>query len=190
MTLSILQIIGIIVMCIIGFPRGWKREMISLAAIITGLIFLGLGGGPAMAFLLFVGVPFLFRAIQNGAPNTGVQVQSLPSPDSTAILVTSIVCFFLIIGLGYVIGKRIVDKPSKPVEHFLGLIPAAISGYILTTYVLGAIPLFAGLPLFSSQLMKVDFSVPSFLFIFIMAVLVVAAALIAGARKKTVAKPK
>ena len=185
MTLSILQIIGIIVMCMIGFQRGWKREIIFLAVIITSLLFLGLGGGPAVAFLLFVGVPFLFGAIQKGAQKTGVQVQSLPSPDSTAVLVTTIVCFFLIIGLGYVIGERVVAKPSKPVEHFLGLIPAAISGYILATYVLGAIPLFAGLPLFSSQLMKIDFSVPSFLFIFTLAVLVVAAALIAGARKKT-----
>ncbi len=173
-----------------GFQRGWKREMISLAVIIASLLFLSLGGGPAVAFLLFVGVPFLFQAIQNGAQKTGVQVQSLASPDSTAILVTTIVCFFLIIGLGYAIGKRIVDKPSKPVEHFLGLIPAAISGYILTTYVLGAIPLFAGLPLFSSQLMKVDLSLPSFLFIFVGAVLVVAAALIAGGRKKTGAVKK
>jgi hypothetical protein len=175
-------------MCLIGFQRGWKRETISLAAVITSVAFLLFGGGPAMAFLLFVGVPFLFRAIQNSAQNTGVQGQSLPSPDSSAIIVASVAFFLLIIGLGYAIGNRFVDKPKTPVQNVLGLIPAGISGYILATYVLGRISLFAGLPFLSDQLLRIDFSLPNFLFIFIIAVLIISTALLVGARKKTLFK--
>lgn len=188
MILSILQIITIIIMGMIGFQRGWKREVISLVGVIVSVAFLLIQGGPVVAFIVFVGVPFLIQAVGNKAQNTGVPPQSLPGPDVAAVTVASIVCFFLIIALGYVIGSKLVDKPNKPVQHLLGLIPAAISGYILATYVFAKLPLFAGLPFLSSQLIKMDFSAPNSLFISVIAILVVAVALIAGSRKKTVLK--
>lgn len=190
MSLTILQIIGVIIFGVLGFQRGWRREFILLAAVILSVVFLSLKGGSAMAWLLFVGLPFLFQSLANRGQKGGKPVTLPNTADPTAELITTLLSFVLIIGIGYIIGERVVPKPSRPVDHFLGLIPAALSGYILATYVLGNIPLIANFPVFSTQLLKIDFTLPNLLFIFVVGVLVFAIALIAGNARKSAPPPK
>ncbi len=188
MSLTILQIIGMIVFCIFGFQRGWRREFILLAAVILSVAFLSLKGGSAVAWLLFVGLPFLVQSLANRGGKA--KPVTLPnSADATAELITTLLSFVLIIGIGLMIGNRVVPGPKRPVDNFLGLIPAALSGYIVTTYVLGNIPLIANLPVFSTTLLKIDFTLPNLLFLSVVGVLVIAVALIAGNAKKS-APPK
>jgi|SRR6266571_50408 hypothetical protein len=188
MSLTILQIIGMIVFCIFGFQRGWGREFILLAAVILSVAFLSLKGGSAVAWLLFVGLPFLVQSLANRGGKA--KPVTLPnSADATAELITTLLSFVLIIGIGLMIGNRVVPGPKRPVDNFLGLIPAALSGYIVTTYVLGNIPLIANLPVFSTTLLKIDFTLPNLLFLSVVGVLVIAVALIAGNAKKS-APPK
>jgi hypothetical protein len=186
MTLTILQILGVVIFCIFGFQRGWRREAILLTAVILSVLFLSLNGGSALAWILFVGFPRLFQALANREQG-GSSISFPSSADPTANLITTLVSFVLIIGIGYIIGQRIMPKPATPVDHFLGLIPAAISGYIVTTYVLARTPI-GNLGIFSAPLLNIGISLPSLLFIFVAGVILLAVLLIAGNSKKPAAK--
>jgi hypothetical protein len=105
---------------LIGFMRGWRREIVSLAFTLAAVLIVDLGGGSFVAEALFVRLPLALQDPNNLHP---------PGPPSA--LETEIVTgltLVVIIALGYIVGNKAFPKPKVPVERFLGAIPAIIAG--------------------------------------------------------------
>lgn len=114
----------IVVMAILGFMRGWRREVLALAFLLGAILFLAVGGGTWMADLLFVRLPFAF----------GNTSQVPPSPSASTIGLTTIITFAVIVAIGYLVGNRVFPKPTLPVDRIMGIIPGIIGG--IAIYVL------------------------------------------------------
>lgn len=190
MALTGLQIIGIITLGAFGFRRGWRREFIALAGVLVASLFLVLGFGNIIALALFVGVPLFVQLITNRLQGVKTPTQTPSDPAQALVLITSAVMFLAIVVLGYIIGNKIGPKPKKPLDHFLGIFPAAASGYFLTTFVLNNIPPFTSIPFLNSNWLRIDLSAPDFfgnsvLFIFVLAVIAVVISLMALRAKKS-----
>lgn len=171
----------ILAFAVVGFQRGWKRELVSLGFSLGAVLFLYLGGGNGLAQFVFIRLPVIAEVVVN---NSG----KAPPPSTTAvpavdILITTIVTFVVIIGAGYLIGNKAFPKPASPPERLLGILPAIVSGYFLMLYVTNVLT--------KTSLITFGVSTPNqgvvgnyMLIIFIIAVVVVVAALIATSAKK------
>lgn len=163
----------------LGFFRGWRREVVSMAFSLAGVLFLYLGGGKSLAEFLFVRVPVIWQVISGSTSSSKVP----PEPSAVNILAVTIIAFVLIVALGYIIGNKAFPKAVTPAERFLGIIPAVITGYALISYVTNV---FA-----KSPLITVGVNTPSqgqvgnyLLIIFVVTVVAVIAGLIAANAKK------
>jgi len=180
-------VFAIVAFGVIGFWRGWRREVISLAFALTGVLFLLLNGGDALAQLAFVKTPIVIHDIFSSGPMT------TPSkPDPTAVLIVTLITFVVIVVTGYIIGNRAFPgKTLTPAERLLGVLPGLVTGYFLITYIAN---------IFSkSPLITVGFGTPTqnvvtnyVPLLIIVAIVVVVAGLIASRAKKPggAAKPK
>jgi ABC-type antimicrobial peptide transport system permease subunit len=177
-------VIAIVAFGAIGFWRGWRREVISLAFALTGVLFLLLNGGNALAQLAFVKTPIIIHDIFSSGP---AQTPSAPSP--TAILIVTLITFVVIVVAGYLIGNRAFPaKNLTPAERLLGVLPGLVTGYFLITYIAN---IFAKNPL-----VTVGFGTPTqnvvtnyVPILIIVAIVVVVAGLIASRAKKPSAPP-
>jgi hypothetical protein len=124
-------IIGIAAFGLIGFWRGWRREVISLAFALTGVLFLLLNGGQALAELVFVKTPVVLHYLVSSSP-----AAAPPKPDANAVLIVTLISFVVIVVAGYLIGNRAFPgKNLPPAERLLGVLPGLITGYFLITYI-------------------------------------------------------
>lgn len=108
------------VFAVIGLMRGWRREIVSLAFTLAGVLIVDLGGGSLVAEALFVRLPLVLQNPNNLHP---------PGPPSA--LETEIVTgltLVVIVALGYIVGNKVFPKPKVSAERFLGAIPAIIAG--------------------------------------------------------------
>jgi hypothetical protein len=177
-------IIAIIAFGLIGFWRGWKREVISLAFALTGVLFLLLNGGNALAQLVFVKMPIVIHDIFSSGP-----APTTTKPDSGQVLIVTLITFVGIVVLGYLIGNRAFPSKSlTPAERLLGVLPGLVTGYFLITYIANT---FANNPLIT-----VGFGTPtqnlvanSVPLLIVVAIVVVVAGLIASRSKKPSAPP-
>lgn len=180
--------IAIIAFGLIGFWRGWRREVISLAFALTGVLFLLLKGGDALAQLVFVKMPLILHDFfgSGAAPSTS-------PPSQTATLVVTLIAFVVIVVAGYLIGnKAFPAKGLTPPERVLGMLPGLVTGYFIITYISNT---FA-----TNPLITVGFGTPTqnllttyVPLLFVVAIVVVVAGLIAARGKKSgggAAKPK
>ena len=171
--------IAILAFGVLGFYRGWRREVVSMAFSLAGVLFLYLGGGKSLAQFVFVRLPVILQVVSGGTSST-----KPPSPPSDVnVLATTIIAFVAIVALGYIIGNRAFPKAVTPADRFLGVIPAVVTGYALITYVTNV---FA-----KSPLITIGVNTPSqslvgnyLLIIFVVAVVAVIAGLIAANAKK------
>ena len=178
-------IIAIVAFGVIGFWRGWRREVISLAFALTGVLFLLLNGGDALAQLVFVKLPIVFHDLVSSSPMTAP-----PAPSPSAVLIVTLVSFVLIVVAGYLIGNRAFPggKTLQPADRLLGILPGLITGYFLITYISNT---FAKSPLITvglntpSQNVVTNY-VP---LLIIVAIVVVVAGLVASRAKKPSAPP-
>lgn len=178
-------VIAIVGFGFIGFWRGWRREVISLAFALTGVLFLLLNGGDALAQLVFVKTPLVIHDIFSSGP------MATPSkPDPTAVLIVTLITFVVIVVIGYIIGNRAFPgKNLTPAERLLGVLPGLVTGYFLITYIAN---------IFSkSPLITVGFGTPTqnvvtnyVPMLIIVAIVVVVAGLIASRAKKPGAPAK
>src|ERR1700682_2709756 len=124
--------IAIIAFGVIGFWRGWRREVISLAFALTGVLFLLLNGGNALAQLVFVKTPIIIHDIFS----TGGPAPATTKPDSSALLLVTLITFGGIDLLAYYIGNRAFPGKNPPTgERLLGVLPGLVTGYFLITYI-------------------------------------------------------
>jgi hypothetical protein len=133
-------IIGMIAFGIIGFFRGWRREVVSLAFTLTGILFLLLKGGDAVAQIVFVKMPIVIHDIFGTGP---APVTSQPT--SQQVLIVSLITFVVFVAVGYIVGNRVFpDKNPSPATRLLGVLPGLVTGYFIITYLAN---IFAGSPL-------------------------------------------
>ena len=171
----------ILIFAVVGFQRGWKRELVSLGFSLGAVLFLYLGGGNGLAQFVFIRLPVIAQVVVS---NSG----RAPAPSSTTVpatdtLIVTIVTFVVMIGAGYLIGNKAFPKPASPPERLLGILPAIVSGYFLMLYVTNVLT--------KASLITFGVSTPNqgvvgnyMLIIFVIAVVVVVAALIATSAKK------
>lgn len=171
----------ILAFAVVGFQRGWKRELVSLGFSLGAVLFLYLGGGNGLAQFVFIRLPVIAGVVvSNSGKAPPPSTTPVPAAD---ILITTIVTFVVIIGAGYLIGNKAFPKPASPPERLLGILPAIVSGYFLMLYVTTVLT--------KTSLITFGVNTPSqgvvgnyMLIIFIIAVVVVVAALIATSAKK------
>ncbi len=171
----------ILAFAVVGFQRGWKRELVSLGFSLGAILFLYLGGGKGMADFIFIRLPVIAQLIVG---NAGAAHPSTTAVSTGQVLITTVITFALIIGAGYLIGNKAFPKPAAPAERLLGILPAIVSGYFLMLYVTNVLT--------KTSLITFGVATPSqgtvgnyMLIIFIVAVVVIVAALIATSAKKS-----
>src|SRR5579864_8022221 len=86
--------IAIVAFGVIGFVRGWRREVISLGLALGGILFLLYNGGTFLANLIFVRMPILFQDLIGASPGAAKASSSPPSP--VTVFATTLIAFVVI----------------------------------------------------------------------------------------------
>lgn len=169
----------ILAFAVVGFQRGWKRELVSGGCSLVAVLFLWMGGGNGLAQFLFLRLPVIAQIVVGGS--------SAHSTTGTVaagnVLATTIITFLVIITAGYLIGNKVFPKPGTPAERLGGILPAIVTGYFLMLYVTNVLSK-ASLITFGVSTPKQDV-VGSYMLIIIVVVVVilVAALVLANTRK-------
>lgn len=177
--------LAIIVFGVIGFQRGWRREIISLAFTLTGILFL-VFGSLGLAQFVFVNMPRATQALFSGTS------PSAPAPTMTyadpRVAISTGLAFIIFIALGYIVSFRVAPKAASTPERVWGVIPSVISGYAILTFVTTA---FGKTSLFTVNVNTPNQNLISsyLLVIFIVVVVAIIVALIAASSKKKPAAP-
>lgn len=169
--------IAIIAFGVIGFIRGWRREVVSLAFVLTGVLFLYLNGGEYLARVLFQYLPRVIGFILTEKAPT-----KPPDPSKTVVIITTIVTFIVIVAMGYVVGNRAFEKAKVPADRILGIIPAVIAGFAIISSTI-----FVGSTLFTLAVepVKLDSVGNYMLVIFIIALVALVLGLISASARKS-----
>lgn len=172
--------IAIIAFGVIGFQRGWRREVISLAFTLTGILFL-VFASLGLAQFVFVNLPRATLTLLSGT-STAQPATTISANDPRVVICTAgaFVCFIV---LGYLVSRRAAPKPSSTAERIFGIIPAVISGYAILTFISNT---FVKTSLFTFNVNTPNQTLVSsyLLVIFIVVVMAVIVALVAASTKK------
>ena len=176
--------VAILVFIIVGFQRGWRRELITLVFVLLAVILIRPNSGGFITNF-FARIPQMISYVFTGSTSGG----SATSAASTSFLGPwgTLLAFVLVVALGYVIGQRVFPKPTTPTERFIGIVPSVISGAFILGYLTTG-NFFAkntqGQSYFSIVVQPPDPTnyVP---IIFVIAVIAVVVGLVAGRAKKS-----
>jgi hypothetical protein len=125
---------AILVFVFVGFQRGWRRELISLVAVLlavflvrpdTGQVFLG--------FLsrLVGSIVYIFNP-QGAATTSSTLVQ--PATPLLGGPLGALLIFAGLMALGYFVGNKAFPKPTTPHERFIGIVPGVVSGAFVLAF--------------------------------------------------------
>src|SRR6266404_2668914 len=90
-------LIVLAIFAIIGFARGWRREVISMAFILATVLFLYVGGANGLASFFLQRVPFGINFLSGGA----VGPKTLPpAPSSNQVLAVALITLLAAIFIG------------------------------------------------------------------------------------------
>jgi peptidoglycan/LPS O-acetylase OafA/YrhL len=169
--------IAIIAFGVIGFTRGWRREVVSLAFVLTGVLFLYLNGGEYIAKILFQYLPRII-----GFVLTEKAPAKPPDPSKTVVEITTLITFIVIVFMGFAVGNRAFEGPKTSADRILGIIPAVITGFAIISS-----SIFVGNTLFTLAIEPIKLnSVGNYmLVIFIIAVVALVLGLISASAKKS-----
>ncbi len=169
--------IAIIAFGVIGFIRGWRREIVSLAFVLTGVLFLYLNGGEYVAKILFQYLPRII-----GFVLTEKAPAKPPDPSRTLVVFTTLITFIVVVAMGYAVGNRAFEKAKVPADRILGVIPAIITGFAIISS-----SIFVGNRLFTLAIEPIKLnSVGNYmLVIFIIAIVALVLGLISASAKKS-----
>jgi hypothetical protein len=121
----------LLIFIVMGFMRGWAREVISLVFILLAVCLVHPNTSDTLN--CFLGRSGNFIAYVSGS-------SSLPSPTCYAAIgflggaFWSLLIFILLIALGYCIGNLLCPCPRFLLPRCLGVLPAVISGTIILFY--------------------------------------------------------
>ncbi len=177
--------VAILVFIIVGFQRGWRRELITLVFVLLAVILIRPDSNGGFLTGLFARIPAMFDYLFSGSTRTGATGTAVSNnflgPWGTLLV------FAIVVAIGYVVGNRVFPKPTTPTERFIGIVPSVISGafilYYLTTGNFFAKNT-AGQSFFSVVVQPPD-PTNYMPIIFVIAVVAVVVGLIAGRAKKS-----
>ena len=177
--------VAMLAFVVVGFQRGWRRELVSLVFILMAALLVNPNNSKNFG-QFFARLPGTVTFLLTGVPQkTTVQAQSASffGPWGSLLL------FALIVALGYYIGHRAFPaKPATPQERFLGIVPAVISGAFVLAYLSNFFPKSNG---HSVQILLQAPDPGNFVpVIFVIAVVAVVIALVTAARAKKPAPKK
>jgi hypothetical protein len=173
--------IAIVAFGVIGFQRGWRREVISLAFTLTGILFLIFGSVGLSAFVYYK-LPHAIASLTSGVQST----QSTPNltADDPKVAITTVIAFLTFIALGYLVSTKVMPKATLAPDRLWGIIPGIISGYAILTFFTNALS--------KASLFQLNVNTPTqsligsyLLVVFIIIVVVVILALISASAKKS-----
>lgn len=183
--------IVILVFAVIGFQRGWRRELVSLGFTLGILFILSLGGGKGIASFVFNTLPQAISVMlgNSGAKSPNVQIKD-GEPNLVAV---EVITLAVAVALGYIIGNKAFGRPTTPPERLLGILPSIVSGYALvffitTHLVTSSTTTTNPAPVVGIAAPNQDTVGSSLVIIVVIAVVVVVAALIASSAKKSPGK--
>lgn len=176
--------VAILVFAIVGFQRGWRRELVSLVFILLAVFLVR--PDSSKTFGQFLGrLPSTLSYLL-----TGTAQSSAPPPATSSFMgpLGSLLLFIVIGAIGYLVGNKVFAKPTTPQERFIGIVPAIISGAFVLAFVSNFFPRnAAGRSLFTVAIQPPDPG--NYLpVIFVIAVVSLVVGLIAARTKKTPAK--
>ena len=108
----------ILVFAVVGFYRGWKKEILSLLFILIAAFLVHPSGDQSFSQAIAripTALIYLLSGQQGGA-STNTPVFLGPWGPLLA--------FMLIAAIGYYVGEKAFTKPSGPTERILGILPA------------------------------------------------------------------
>ncbi len=125
--------VAILVFIVIGFRRGWRRELTTLVFVLLAVILIRPNANSGKAIgELFARIPVVFGYLFTGSTRSASAATAAPmsflGPWGTLI------AFVVVVALGYIIGNRAFPKPGSPAERFIGIVPSVISGAFILGY--------------------------------------------------------
>jgi hypothetical protein len=176
--------VAILVFIVLGFQRGWRREVISLVFVLLASVLIHPETSDAIG--TFLGrIPVVFAFLTGTTPSpAGTQPVSLVGGP-----VWSLIIFAGLVVLGYFVGNRVFGKPASPQERFIGIVPGLLSGAFILWFLSNYIQTVTHQSVAPVNVTDVDPSryVPA---IFVIAILALVVALIAARIKKAQATGK
>jgi hypothetical protein len=119
--------LAILVFIVIGFQRGWQRELISLLAVLLASALIRPNTSDILGtFLSRIGAFFAF--ITGSEPATTEPVPVIGGP------IWSLILFTALVAVGYFVGNRVFKAPTNSTDRFIGVIPAVLSGAFILGY--------------------------------------------------------
>ncbi|HEU5230571.1 MAG TPA: hypothetical protein VFU49_22305 [Ktedonobacteraceae bacterium] len=176
--------VAILVFAVVGFQRGWRREMVSLVFVLMAVFLVrpdsSKSFGQAVSRLPGTFSFLVTGTAQSGPANAGGV--NLLGP------LGSLLIFVAIAAVGYLVGNKAFGKPTTPQERIIGIVPAIVSGAFVLAFLSNFFPKNpAGQSLFTVAIQPPDPG--NYLpVIFLIAVTALVVALIAARTKKTPAK--
>jgi hypothetical protein len=177
---------AILAFAVMGFYRGWKKEVLSLLFILIAAFLVRPSSGGGFTEML-ARLPATISYLLTGT----VSPPSAPAPTNAFLgPLGPVLAFLLIAALGYYLGEKAFPKPASPTERILGILPAITAGALFLGF-LNSSNFFAkdpqGHSVFSIMLQPPDPGqfVPVLL---VISILVVIGGLIATRAKKTAGK--
>lgn len=173
--------VAILAFGVLGFWRGWRRELVVLGFALAGVLFLMINGGQGVADFLFVKTPKILQEIFSSG-----SIKEPPKPSASTVLITTLLTFAAFVAAGYLIGNRAF--PSKggltPTERFLGVIPGLVTGYFVMFYLTNN--LFKALPVSVSWQTPSQSVIGQYVpWLFLFAIVAIVAGLISSRMKKS-----
>lgn len=124
--------VAVLVFIVIGFQRGWRRELITLIFVLLAIILIRPSSNGGFIAGFFARIPaliaYLFTGSTGTAAATSTRASNFLGPWGTLLE------FIMIVALGYIIGQRAFPKPATPAERFIGIVPSVISGAFILAY--------------------------------------------------------
>jgi len=113
---------------VVGFMRGWQREVITAAIVLGVVLFLVVGGDSIIWNFLFVGLPSM---MQGPAAAGAASQAAAPAPTSPLL---SLLEFGGLTAMGYVVGHRFGAPPKTGQHRFSGSLAGLLNGSVVTFF--------------------------------------------------------
>lgn len=121
--------VAIVAFIIIGFTRGWRRELVSLVFILLASFLVHQDTSNTVGnFVSRLPAVIGYAAGSSSAPQAATYTTFLGGP------FWSLVIFIALVALGYYVGNKAFPPPATPQERFVGIVPALLGGAFILGY--------------------------------------------------------
>jgi hypothetical protein len=144
-------VLGLLIAGAVGARRGWGKEVITCAIVLSNVLFLANGGGAFLAHLFTNGLGSTSSSLGSalfagggggGGPSGGVTAPAYAGTATTAAscydnisAAMSRIEFLTITPLAYWAGSRHGPKPKLASHNIAGIIPGMVNGAAIAYYV-------------------------------------------------------